>query len=285
MPRVHVVGYLSIDRIATPLLRRDNVPGGAALYAALGARAAGGDVALHAAAGEDFAQAWLDALGRMGIDLACVVRRPGRTRRARLVHAANGARLSDHDAEWWARTAALAPPLPAEVAPGDVVVVGPMPAAGAAGAIAHAAGARVVADTSEAFAAREPQVLRALLPRLAVFAPSREETRLLLPGLDDDRAALALAAAGCMIMQKRGADGVVVVAGADAPLLRLPAPPVDVVDRTGAGDATVGALAAGLAAGLQFADAARRALAVGAATVTGVGPSALGLLFECEHVR
>jgi sugar/nucleoside kinase (ribokinase family) len=160
-----------------------------------------------------------------------------------------------------------------------------MPAALAAGAIARAAGARVVADTSEAFAAREPQALRALLPRLAVFAPSREETRLLLPGLDDDRAALALAAAGCMIMQKRGADGVVLVAGADAPQVRLPALAVDVVDPTGAGDATVGALAAGLAAGLQFIDAASRALAVGAATVTGAGPSALGLVFECEHVR
>lgn len=285
MARIHIVGYLSIDRIDTPLRQHDSVPGGAALYAALGARAAGAAVILHAAAGEDFEQHWLDALGRLGVGIANVVRRPGPTRRARLAHAADGMRRSEYDAQWWARTIALAPSLPERVAPEDIVVLGPMPASVAAAAIERAAGTRVVADTSEAFASREPDALRALVPRLAVFAPSREETRLLVPRVDDDRAALALAADGCMIMQKRGPEGVVLVAGANAPPLRLPAPLVDVIDPTGAGDATVGALAAGLAAGLRFTDAAWRAIEFGALTITGAGPAALGLEFERERVR
>ena len=140
MPRVHIVGYLSIDRIETPTRRHDDVPGGAALYAALGARAAGAAVMLHAAAGEDFARGWLDALVRLRVDVAGVVHRPGPTRRARLVHTARGARRSDYDAQWWARTGALAPPLPADVAPDDVVVVGPVTAAVAAAAIARGLG-------------------------------------------------------------------------------------------------------------------------------------------------
>jgi sugar/nucleoside kinase (ribokinase family) len=57
----------------------------------------------------------------------------------------------------------------------------------------------------------------------------------------------------------------------------LPAPPAEVVDPTGAGDATVGALAAGLAFRRPFLDAARGALAVGAAAVSGLGPTSLGL--------
>ncbi|RWC09671.1 MAG: ribokinase, partial [Mesorhizobium sp.] len=44
--------------------------------------------------------------------------------------------------------------------------------------------------------------------------------------------------------------------------------PVEVVDTTGAGDAFNGALAAGLASGLNLADAARRGTAAGALAVT-----------------
>src|SRR5712692_9575052 len=40
-PRVAVFGYLSIDRLVTATAIHEAVPGGAALYAALGARLAG----------------------------------------------------------------------------------------------------------------------------------------------------------------------------------------------------------------------------------------------------
>jgi sugar/nucleoside kinase (ribokinase family) len=119
------------------------------------------------------------------------------------------------------------------------------------------------------------------MPALAVFAPSLEETRILEPGRDDDEAALALAARGCPVLQKRGAAGAVLARDGLSPLLRLPAPaPSAIVDTTGAGDSVLGALAAGLSAHKDLTDAARDALAWGARCVGGLGPSALGLRVE-----
>ena len=53
-PRVTVAGYLSLDTIVCPYGTFEDVPGGAALYAALGAREAGARVRLRAALCEDF---------------------------------------------------------------------------------------------------------------------------------------------------------------------------------------------------------------------------------------
>jgi sugar/nucleoside kinase (ribokinase family) len=281
MPAGHVivVGYLSIDRIATPAAQAEAVPGGAALYAALGARAAGAAVSLVASAGADWPQSWTEALAARGIDVAAVVRRAGPTRRARLDYAADGLRRSAHhdEASWWARTEALAPPDPPRADAADVIVAGPMRAARLCGVLDRASGARVVADTSEAFARREAAALRALFSALAVFAPSREETRLLASGPEPAR---ALAACGTVVVEKRGAEGLAVYRDADTPPVVVAAPAVIVVDPTGAGDATVGALAAGLARGEDVVAAARGAVAVGARCVTAPGPSALGLAWD-----
>lgn len=277
--RVIVVGYLSIDRIATASAQAEAVPGGAALYAALGARAAGAAVSLVACAGADWPQAWTEALAARGIDVAAVVRRAGPTRRARLDYAADGLRRSAHheEAAWWERTDALAPPDPPRADAADVIVAGPMRAARLRDVLDRASGARVVADTSEAFARREAEALRALFSALAVFAPSREETRLLAPGPEPAR---ALAACGTVVVEKRGAEGLAVYRDADTPPVVVAAPAVVVIDPTGAGDATVGALAAGLARGEDVVAAARGAVAVGARCVTGPGPSALGLAWD-----
>jgi ribokinase len=277
--RVIVVGYLSIDRIATASTRFDAVPGGAALYAALGARAVGAAVSLLARAGADWPPAWTEALAARGIDVAAVVRRAGPTRRARLDYAAEGLRRSGHhdEAAWWARTDALAPPDPPRADAADVIVAGPMRAARLRGVLDRAWGARVVADTSEAFARREAAALGALLSALAVFAPSREETRLLAPGPEPAR---ALAACGTVVVEKRGAEGLAVYRDADTSPVVVAAPTVVVIDPTGAGDATVGALAAGLARGEDIVAAARGAVAVGARCVTGPGPSALGFAWD-----
>jgi ribokinase len=277
--RVIVVGYLSIDRIATASAQVDAAPGGAALYAALGARLAGAAVSLLACAGADWPQAWTEALAARGIDVAAVVRRPGPTRRARLDYAGDGFRRSAHhdEASWWERTDALAPPDPPRADAADVIVAGPMRAARLRGVLDRASGARVVADTSEAFAWREAAALRALLSALAVFAPSREETRLLAPGPEPAR---ALAACGAVVVEKCGAEGLVVHRDADTPPVVVAAPTVVVIDPTGAGDATVGALAAGLARGEDIVAAARSAVAVGARCVTAPGPSALGFAWN-----
>lgn len=271
---VLVVGYLSVDTVCSPS-GTHQAPGGAALYAALGARWAGSPAAIAAAVGADYPSHWLEAMKACGIGCDAIQRRPGPTRRARLAHDASGARRSHHDGAWWERTAALAPDLPSLAGVGCVVAC-PMPAHQLRRVLDWAKGVPVVADTSEAFAARNPAALLDLLPRLHAFAPSREETRLLMPGLGDDEAALALASQGVSVMQKRGADGAVCVSPGQG-LVRLPAPTVPrIVDPTGAGDAVVGALAA-LLTRLPFLEAARLALGAGALAVSGVGPAAFGM--------
>lgn len=281
---VHVVGYLSIDRIETGSAAGDDVPGGAALYAALGARAAGAAVVLHAMAGEDFRTEWLQQAANLGIDLAGVVRCASPTRRARLAYRADESRENAHHGQdvWWARTQALAPTIPATFAAGDTVALMAVPSDVAARTLAAAAhaGARTIMDTSAAFATREREAVCANAAKAHSFAPSAEETRHLCPDRNDDDAAFALAALGCNVLHKRGAAGAFAVAARAATGLRLAAPPATLRDPTGAGDAVAGALAAGIAAGLDFVAAARAALQIGARCVGGWGPAALGLRFE-----
>ena len=110
-PHVVVVGYLSIDTISTDGQTITDAPGGAALYAALGARAAGASVSVVACAGEDYPAGWLEQIEHLGLDISHVRRRPGLTRRARLINRADGGRVSAHHDEqaWWERSVALAP--------------------------------------------------------------------------------------------------------------------------------------------------------------------------------
>jgi ribokinase len=68
-----------------------------------------------------------------------------------------------------------------------------------------------------------------------------------------------------------GARGALVSDGYDTAVVAVPSPRVVAVDSSGAGDAFVGALAAGLAAGDTLLDAARQAVRVGAFAVQGVG--------------
>ena len=79
------------------------------------------------------------------------------------------------------------------------------------------------------------------------------------------------------VVQKRGADGLALVSGSHPSGLRRPASLARVVDPTGAGDASVGALGAGLARGLDDPALLALALEVAAGAVAGLGPEGLGL--------
>ncbi|EWY40884.1 hypothetical protein N825_33680 [Skermanella stibiiresistens SB22] len=278
-----VVGYLSIDTITDAAGRSRRMPGGACLYTGLGARHAGAEVTLAASVGEDYPAAWLEAMALAGLDLSNLDRKRVRSRRADIRHLADGRRVSTHfdDPDWWVSSAELAPEWPADLAGAGMAVACPMPV-GSLGCLVEDArerGVPVVADTSEAFAGADPGAILQLVPALRVFAPSREETRLLCPGLADGEAARRLARLGPAVVQKLGADGLRVVGPGGRGVLHLPSVATDVVDPTGAGDATVGALASGLLAGLELADAARAALATGAVALSGEGPAALGVRF------
>ena len=274
------MGYLSIDTITTDGEVVADVPGGAALYAALGARALGAEVALIACAGEDYPSAWLERIASLGIDISHVRRKSGPTRRARLVTMAGGERQSAHHGEalWWERTEALAPELPGDLSV-DCLSLAPMPPERAMHA-AQSANAPVLADTSAAFAKDHRLAVMSLVKQLSCFAPSLEETRILLPGLSDSIALRHLAATGPDVVQKRGAAGIYVCAAQQRLIRRVPSPGASEVDATGAGDATVGALAVGLAKGLPLRSAAEQAARIGARTVTGHGPSALGFTWD-----
>ena len=285
-PRVTVAGFLSLDTITCPYGTFEGVPGGAALYAALGARAAGARVRLRAALCDDFPAVWLDALDAAGIDLGGLEPATGTTRRARLedrdaCHERATRRASPHhrDPQWWARTRDLAPaPCPH---PADVVVATAMPVECLLRHIetARTLGARIVADTSEGIAAAQGQALLAALPRLDLFAPSREEVHLLFPGVDDEAAQRALDARCPQVVQKRGPEGMW-WSSAGRPVYREPSHAREIADSTGAGDAAVGALAAGLARGLQATDLLREASLISAHAARMVGPLGLGLDLE-----
>jgi ribokinase len=281
IPAIGVVGYLSLDEIVIDGAGRSGVPGGAALYAALGALAGGVRVLLGAAGGADFPDTVLEALATMGVDLSAVVRRDRPTRRAGLVYGPDWQRESGHYRrdEWHAATRALTPPcLPDGTAP-PVVVLTAMPADALERQIAwaRAHGAHVVVDTSDVFAAREAQRVLELIRRVDLFAPSREETRRLLPGLDDDAALAALGGLCPRVVQKRGAEGLALVSRAYPSALRRPTLAAPVVDPTGAGDACVGALGAGVARGFDDPALLALGLEVAARAVAGFGPEGLGL--------
>ena len=280
-PTVGVVGYLSLDEIVIDGICRKGIPGGAALYAALGALAGGVRVLLGVARGSDFPDAVLETLGTMGVDLSAVVRVDHPTRRARLVYRRDGPRESGHyrRSEWHAATRALTPPVLPDRASPRVVVLTAMPPEALERQIewARAHGARVVVDTSEVFSTAAPERILELVRRVDLFAPSREETQCLLPGLDDDAALAALAGRCPRVVQKRGGAGLALVSAAHPSGLRRPPLAAPLVDPTGAGDACVGALGAGVARGLDDPALLALALEVAARAVAGLGPEGLGL--------
>jgi ribokinase len=120
-----------------------------------------------------------------------------------------------------------------------------------------------------------PAPARALPEDVAgvVLTPNADEARALAGEEDTEAAARALAArTGAAVLVTLGAEGALLVDGDG--IERLPAPAVDVVDTTGAGDAVNGALAAELAAGRPLREAVRFALAAAALSTRAPGARA-----------
>jgi ribokinase len=130
---------------------------------------------------------------------------------------------------------------------------------------ARAAGLEVLVNPAPARA-----LPPALLEHSPLLTPNLDEARALAGEQDPEAAGRALAArTGAPVVITLGADGALVVDG-DA-VERLPAPRVEVVDTTGAGDAFNGALACELARGAALPDAVRAAIAVAAASTGAAG--------------
>lgn len=126
-----------------------------------------------------------------------------------------------------------------------------------------------------------------LLTRVDVLIPNRGELAR-LAGAKEPRSSEEVAE---LALRLEGPESVVITLGAGGVLLvekgeptHVPAPEVEVVDSTGAGDAFCGALAAALARGSSLAEATRIGVAAGALATTSTGAqSALPTLSELEE--
>jgi sugar/nucleoside kinase (ribokinase family) len=205
------VGYLSIDSIATPARSFGPVPGGAALYATLGVRTVGVPAAIVATFGQDYPPEWLQGLVALGVDISHLLARSGPTRTASLHYDSSGSRQSPHFKApgWHEQTRHLAPSIPENLRRFGRVTLGPVPIKTLLAVVkqARTCGVKLVGDTSTAFPHCAREAMLDLLPCMEIFAPSLEGTRLLLPGVGDDAAAIELATRATHVLQKRGAEG------------------------------------------------------------------------------
>lgn len=137
---------------------------------------------------------------------------------------------------------------------------------------AHDAGLTVILDPAPAH-----ELDDAIWPLVDIVTPNETEAGLLtgIPVTDRESAVRA----GRWFLAKGARAALITMAAAGAVLVDaddvtdFPAIAVDAVDTTAAGDAFAGYLAAGLAQGLERADAVRRAIAAGALAVTKRGAS------------
>ncbi|WP_205693773.1 ribokinase, partial [Cellulomonas sp. IC4_254] len=248
------------------------LPGGKGANQAVAAARLGAEVALVGAVGEDpNAETALAGLRDAGVDLEHVT----------VVDAPTGlavVTLSD-DAE---NTIVVVPGANASVSPrlvdaaADLVAAArvcvvqaeiPLATVAHVAEVAAAGGTRLLLNVAPA-AELPPETVRAADPLVV----NEHEAAILLGRRDREPADAVRELAGLgvrSVVVTLGAGGVVGVEDGEA--WSLPAPQVDALDTTGAGDAFVGALAAGIADGLPVRQAAALATRVAAASVTRLG--------------
>jgi sugar/nucleoside kinase (ribokinase family) len=139
---------------------------------------------------------------------------------------------------------------------------------------AHRAGARTLLDVvlpGDTQASMDD--LRMILPSVDYFLPNDDEARHLTGEQDPERQAARLNEAGAeTVIITMGGDGLFVRSATDA--RQLPAPTVDVVDGSGAGDAFAAGLIVGILEGWSLERSLTFASEVGALACTALGCSA-----------
>lgn len=112
--------------------------------------------------------------------------------------------------------------------------------------------------------------LEDLLPHVDFFLPNEDEAQALTGETELDRQAARLLEAGAQgVVVTMGPQGVRMVSGGQT--LRLPAPRVDVVDQSGAGDAFAAGFIVGLLEGWSMDKCLRFASVIGASACTKLG--------------
>jgi ribokinase len=286
MPHVAVVGSCNIDLIAyaaripgpgeTILGDRFAMGfGGKGANQAVMAARLGASVSMIGALGDDlYAQMTLRNFADQGVDAANVARLPGSSGVAPIWVESDGTNriivVPGANALVDGRTAAAAIEglASVDVVAGQLEI--PQAATLRAFAAARARGATTVLTPAPA-APLDPD----LLAVTDWLAPNELELDVLAGGAiadDDDRLIGYAAGAGVRLVVTRGARGAVLVEAGT--ITRLPAPPVDAIDTTGAGDAFVGGFVVGLASGASSVGAVRLGIACASDSVQRPGTQA-----------
>jgi ribokinase len=278
------VDYLaSVDRLPAPgetVAGREShiVPGGKGANQAVAAARLGADVVLIGSVGQDpNASLALQLLGEAGVDVSGIGATEGATGTAFVTVDATGENtiVVIPGANGGTDEAVILQHSDAIANAGILVVQGEIPRSGTEAAVALATGrvilnlAPVINVSLETLMAADPLVVN---EHEAALVLQQLKPSLPVPA-DHAELLSALAAAGPRsVIMTRGSLGAMFTAGGKVE--SVPAPRVDVVDTTGAGDAFVGALAAGLAAGNTTRDAVEFASRVGAYSVQRSGTQA-----------
>lgn len=268
---------VAVDRAPEPgqtVVGRDfrSGHGGKGSNQAIAARRLGADVRLCSAVGtDDFGQAARRLWAAEGVDDRLVVTRPGATMVGVILVESGGENriaiapgvLDDFTPDCLAE-------LPAALVGADVLLVGleiPVATAHEALRLGREAGVRTILNPAPA---PDEPLPRGLLDLADVLTPNRGEAAQ-LAGLPPDADPADCLAAPCfasasIVALTLGERGVLLRSGDGT--VRLPAPRVDVVDSTGAGDAFNGAFAVALSRGWPAEPAARYAVQAAARSVT-----------------
>jgi len=242
---------------------RVELPGGKGANQAVAAARLGAEVAFVGRVGDDDAGRRLrDGLAAEGVDVTHVRVDPDAPTGVALI-AVDGAGEN---------TIVVSPGANARVGAADVEAAREVLAGAAVTLVQHEVPEDAVAAAIAAAGGTvvlNPAPARAVVAPVDVLVPNRGELEA-LAGRTGDPVALArsLDVARAVVVTL-GDEGAVVVEGDRVE--RVPAPSVDAVDSTGAGDAFCGALAQALDAGADLVEAARRAARAASASVTKPG--------------
>lgn len=304
-------GGLRTDYLITHDGRVHNaLPGGNALYAAVGAAIWSHEIGIWARVGSNFPRDWLDEVARQGIGtVGLVTTGAPQDHRTFFAYMASGERLDTEPAKHYARVGATLPPdltdyihstprqddpdvyEPLALRPEDwpslyetavAVHLSPMALVShrhLPQALRQQGVRQVTVDPGERYMVPEREAfIRPLLAQIDAFLPSDMEVRSLFgAGVDLGDAARRLCAWGAsLVVVKAGKRGVLLVGSAQPHLVVELAPyhrPGDprVVDATGAGDAFGGGFMVGLAETGDPAQAARMGMVSASFVIEGYG--------------
>jgi len=261
-----VAGNLLVDDIVYPDGRTCmGEPGGAALYAALGASLWGARVGIASVRGDDYPIAALDALAARGVDTEGVRALDGPGVRTWLLYEERGRRVIHRiGSPSHAEVSPRAADFPARYREARAIHLAPMPFAIQSELVEALAKNRESAlslDPHEPIRDDNLAAWRAVLAQVDALFASEDEMQL-AAAEDDPRAALRALAGGRLRFAafKRGRRGGLLYDARDRAFLEWPPVPRLSGDPTGAGDAFAGGFLAGIVQGRTLENALDQAI-------------------------